>query len=252
MKPATQTQFGAMQSLLDTIPGRMFAVDRDYRYLAFNQAQTQRMLAQYGAKVAVGENFLDYINIPADREIAQRNLDRCLAGEQFAETARIVGPAHDRVVLTMRHIPIRNEAGEVVGASMISEDVSVLARAEDALFESNAHYRGLFENLGLPLLLIDPETASIIDANPAADKFYGYSHAELTAKTIYDLSALTPDETRQRGRKIAAGEITQMQTRHRLAARAGLHHRQVAHEIDLVGDGRGVIRQIGIGHTFRR
>jgi PAS domain S-box-containing protein len=78
-------------------------------------------------------------------------------------------------------------------------------------------YHSLFNTLQAPIFFIDGQTAAILDANPAACAFYGYSRAELTGKTILDLSALTPEESRQRVSQIAAGETTHMHTHHRMA-----------------------------------
>lgn len=39
-------------------------------------------------------------------------------------------------------------------------------------------YVSLFETLQAPILFIDGQTGAILDANPAACVFYGYSHAE--------------------------------------------------------------------------
>jgi PAS domain-containing protein len=55
-------------------------------------------------------------------------------------------------------------------------------RFEEALRESEERYRLLFENHHAIMLVYDPETFNIIDANPAACHYYGYSHAQLVAE----------------------------------------------------------------------
>ncbi len=69
--------------------------------------------------------------------------------------------------------------------------------AEEALRESEEHYRSLFTNNHAVMLLIDPETADIVDANPEACSFYGYTREELTAKKITDINTLTDEEVFQ-------------------------------------------------------
>ncbi|HNB54333.1 MAG TPA: PAS domain S-box protein [Anaerolineales bacterium] len=83
---------------------------------------------------------------------------------------------------------------------------------------SQAYYSDLFEGIGAAVLVVDPGTGAILDANPVACSFYGYSHAELTQLKILDLAAIPPDEVYERVRKIAAGEITYMTLPHRLAS----------------------------------
>ena len=78
-------------------------------------------------------------------------------------------------------------------------------------------YLSLFELLPIPVLFVDEQTTAILDANPAACAFYGCPRAELTSKTIFDVSVLTPAEIRQRMSQIAAGEVSHMFVRDRLA-----------------------------------
>jgi len=60
--------------------------------------------------------------------------------------------------------------------------------------ENEAVYRSLFENNHAVMLLIDPETAAIKDANPAACSYYGWSREELKALRIDEINTLTKDE----------------------------------------------------------
>ena len=69
---------------------------------------------------------------------------------------------------------------------------TTLAAAQQAI----AHYSALFNNHHSVMLMIDPETGSIVDANPAACAYYGYSRAEFIAQRITDLNTLPPDQVR--------------------------------------------------------
>jgi DNA-binding NtrC family response regulator len=53
-----------------------------------------------------------------------------------------------------------------------------LIREHQALAESESRYRSLFENNHVVMLLINPESGDIIDANSAASRFYGWSKQE--------------------------------------------------------------------------
>ena len=55
-------------------------------------------------------------------------------------------------------------------------------------------YRTIFVNGTMISLLIDPGTGAIVAASDRACKFYGYTYAELTAKTIHEINTLTQDE----------------------------------------------------------
>lgn len=55
---------------------------------------------------------------------------------------------------------------------------------------------GLFENVHAVMLLIDPATGTIVDANPAACAFYGWGRDELRGKPISHVNTLSPEEIR--------------------------------------------------------
>jgi len=60
----------------------------------------------------------------------------------------------------------------------------------ERLRESEERYRNLFENNHAVMLLIDPETMNIVDANPAASLFYGWSRNQFRNKKISDINVL--------------------------------------------------------------
>lgn len=69
-------------------------------------------------------------------------------------------------------------------------DITARRKAEDALQESVAFHRGLFLNSHTAMLLIDPDTAEIVDANPAAAAFYGYPLETIKGMNLGVISTL--------------------------------------------------------------
>ena len=48
------------------------------------------------------------------------------------------------------------------------------------------------------MLLIDPDTGRIVDANPAAANFYGWSRKELKGKNIFQINEEKSDNVREK------------------------------------------------------
>jgi PAS domain S-box-containing protein len=67
-------------------------------------------------------------------------------------------------------------------------------RAEEALREREERFRGMFEKHSAVMLLIEPVTGKILNANKAAERFYGYTVSQLLSMSIQDINALPPDE----------------------------------------------------------
>jgi diguanylate cyclase (GGDEF)-like protein/PAS domain S-box-containing protein len=55
-------------------------------------------------------------------------------------------------------------------------------------------HRQIFESNRAVQLLIDPRSGRVLEANPAASLFYGWSREDLTARTLADLDCRPPDQ----------------------------------------------------------
>ncbi|MBY0430052.1 MAG: PAS domain-containing protein, partial [Rhodospirillales bacterium] len=86
------------------------------------------------------------------------------------------------------------------------------------LSESRVRYRQMFTgNCGIKLL-VDPANARIVDANPAAAAYYGYSVEELRGAHLSLVDLQRPEQIAEQLRGAAAGESTDIPGNHRLAS----------------------------------
>ncbi len=91
------------------------------------------------------------------------------------------------------------------------------AQAAEALQHSEERYKALFENSYTIMFLIDPQTGAIVDANPAAGAFYGYSREKLGTFKVWDINT-APREVILASMQEAGREgKTQFSFQHRLA-----------------------------------
>jgi PAS domain S-box-containing protein len=73
-------------------------------------------------------------------------------------------------------------------------DITDRKQAEEALRESEKQYRTLFEATADTVFLIDQESGSLLDVNPAATRMYGFNREEFLRMTTTDVSA-EPEKT---------------------------------------------------------
>ena len=89
---------------------------------------------------------------------------------------------------------VRDESGNPVGIHGLAHDITERKKAEDALRERNEHFHALFENSSSVMLLINPGTGEIFDANFAACNFYGYPKFSLMKMKISDINILPREQ----------------------------------------------------------
>ncbi|MCB0748737.1 MAG: PAS domain S-box protein, partial [Ignavibacteriae bacterium] len=77
----------------------------------------------------------------------------------------------------------------------VTRNISQLKLAQNKLKESEERLRIMFEHANAVMILINPETGKIVDANKTACDFYGYTHDKITSDiTIYDINTNTSRE----------------------------------------------------------
>ena len=75
----------------------------------------------------------------------------------------------------------------------------------------------LFENSGVVMLLIEPESGAIIRANSSAARFYGHSQQELQSMAIQDINTFTPEQVKKERLRAARENRNFFIFRHRLS-----------------------------------
>jgi PAS domain S-box-containing protein len=173
-----------------------------------------------------------------------------VAGREYEVEYRILRPDGELRWIRERGIPIRDEAGRVYRDAGIAEDVTDRKRVEQALRESEARYRQMFEGNRAIKLLVDPDTAAIVDANAAAAAFYGYAAERLRGMRVTELNALPEDEVREAMERALQGGQGTLVFPHRLAS-GEIRHVEV-HTAPVELRGRTLLYSILTDVTARR
>jgi signal transduction histidine kinase/CheY-like chemotaxis protein len=119
----------------------IFALDRQYRYLAYNQNHARTMQQIWGAPIGVGVDMLSVIGRDDDRAKARANFDRALAGENFTLIEEYGDTRMDRRFYEDTYSPVRDDAGNIVGLAVYLRDITEQRRGELEL----ERYRGDLE-----------------------------------------------------------------------------------------------------------
>ncbi|MBM4153104.1 MAG: PAS domain S-box protein, partial [Kiritimatiellaceae bacterium] len=173
---------------LDVAANRLIWSDETYRIFGL---APQEFVATY-------ETFLDLVH-PDDRAMVDEMYSRSL--HEGLDSYEIEHRLVRRSTGEIRHVHEkcvhqRNAAGEVIRSRGMVQDITERKRAQEALIESEERFKNMFELHGSIMLLIDPESGFVVDANEAAVSYYGYSKSKLITMKIDEINVLSPQQVK--------------------------------------------------------
>jgi diguanylate cyclase (GGDEF)-like protein/PAS domain S-box-containing protein len=198
--------------LLDSSDDLIWSVDPDLRLTAFNRALAEYCRINFHVQLAAGMRVEDIL--PPERAAHwTRHYGRVIAEGSY----RMECVLADGRIFEVAFNPIA-VAGQAAGISVAGKDITGLKQSAKALEESESRFRRFFENSGSVMLVVDPASGEIVDANRAASEYYGYSTNQLTGMSIDKINALPAQEVSCLRQNALLKERMHFNFRHRLAS----------------------------------
>jgi PAS domain S-box-containing protein len=191
----------------------VFALDHQYRYLAFTQSHQQTMKKIWGVDIEVGMNMLELISDKKDRLKAKTNFDRALKGESFMLTEAYGNNLLYRTSYDNYYNPVYDESKkQIIGLSVYTVDVTQRKLAEKESALKDRKYKELFSSMGDAVFVTQlggKNAGRILEVNEAAESQTGYTREELLRKNLLDdiVSVRTKlDSTEKLEQRLRKGE----------------------------------------------
>ena len=179
----------------------------DFRFLEVNAAYEHHTGMK--ASECIGRTMLEIMPQADPRQIEAYGkvalTGKSLAFEYYSNTIH-------------KHIRIKAFCPQPGRFATIFEDITDIKKAEQQLKESESRFKNMFAHHGSVMMLVDPETGVIIDANLAASEFYGYSNTELREMSINDINVLTPKQMNEFRKEVVSGRKNSFIVTHKLAS----------------------------------
>ena len=206
-----------IEGIINSIPVRVFWKDKDLVYLGCNAVFAQDA-GFADPKDLIGKD--DFQMGWSEQAELYRADDRAViesgCARLFIEEPQIT-PTGDTITLLTSKLPLRNSEGEIYGVLGTYIDITARKQAEDALRESEALFRQMFERHNAIMLLIEPQTGLILAANKAATTFYGYENSKLFTMNISEIIVLSAEQIADERQKALHEERNYFVFTHKLA-----------------------------------
>lgn len=124
-----------MRAVLESTTDAICAIDRYYRFVTFNSAYQQLILAVYGKTVSIGSSWLDIFTRTDDRQQVEEIINRTFKGERLVIEGEYGDEALYRTYFKVSYNPIFHENG-VTGVALFIEDITERKQNERALREA--------------------------------------------------------------------------------------------------------------------
>lgn len=181
------------------------SIDKDFRCLYLNRAYHDKKLDRLGIDIRMGDCLLD--NVSSDLYLQQSIPYYRKAFE--GESSRVVEHYdHDDTAFETVYNPIRDDDGNIIGATAFTTDVTQIHATEALLRSSNDRYEALLNSISEGFTHGDGEDV-ITFANPAADRVFGLGRGELIGRSVRDfIDAETGEILARENRKRRKGQAT--------------------------------------------
>ncbi len=167
----------------------IFALDKEYKYLTFNELHHNFYKNKYGIDVAKGKSFIELIPDKDFAKEAQNSWDRALSGESFSIVSEegLVVNGVEKIEYWNNYVsPIFNDTKEITGLTCFSINITKRREIEKKLAESHSFLNHLVDSIPDPIFVKDREHRWII-LNKANCELTGLPKEYLIGKSDYDI-----------------------------------------------------------------
>ncbi|MCF8359824.1 MAG: PAS domain S-box protein [Prolixibacteraceae bacterium] len=173
-----------MQALIDNIPDTIYFKDLDSKFTRVNKAQA-KLLGLKSPAEAVGKSDFDFFKHAQDAYDVEQEIIRSRK-PVINQLHRIVHEGKIKY-LSDTKIPLIDSKNKCIGTVGITRDITDIKVTEEAMLESQAKFKALFDNAPLAIFRLD-KNMRVIEYNYRFLKMFGYSQDDdLSNITKFDL-----------------------------------------------------------------
>ncbi len=174
-----------LNSIVENLPlGVLIKDARELRVMYWNKASEE--LFGYSREEVLGKN--DYDFLPKEQARQLRAKDRQVLTERKLSDipeAPLITPHRGERIVHTKKVPLCDETGTPRYLLAICEDITERKQAEEALRESESHYRCIVETASEGVWMFDTESKTTF-ANNRMAQMLGYTVEEMLGRSLFE------------------------------------------------------------------
>jgi PAS domain S-box-containing protein len=146
-----------LRGIMESTQESIYALDKNYCYIAFNNNHARMARLLYGAQIGVGDNKLSYLKNSSEEKWIHSELKKAMRGKNFVSEHRISHSKYKDRWIQTTYNPITNKQNKLTGVAVFVRDITDITRAQRALNQSNATLRGVLESTRDRIIALDSD-----------------------------------------------------------------------------------------------
>ncbi|PKB17107.1 MASE1 domain-containing protein [Flavobacterium sp. 5] len=156
----------------------IYSIGRNYEYLNFNSLHKNNIKAMNSIEITLGMTLQESLVNIEELNDAVAVLDKVFLGESVTTIRQF---DFNGSYWEFRTSPIINEAEEIIGATVISTNITEKIKIEEALINSEKKYRDIFTNIQHVIFQIDLNSI-FLNISPSVKDIIEYTPKELIGR----------------------------------------------------------------------
>jgi PAS domain S-box-containing protein len=183
LKQRVEEERRLLVTLMENIPDNIYFKDLQGRFLLNNKSHA-RLLGCSSPQELLGKTDFDFFS-PDYAKRAYSDEQRIVrTGDPVIDTVERLGwPDRPGEWMSTTKMPLRDARGNIIGTFGVSRDITERRCVEEALQQSEEHFRNMFTNAPFGVFQSTLE-GKLLQANPALAGMFGYASAEELIETV--------------------------------------------------------------------